>query len=132
REPRVLARIADGEALGTWLESGSEPENARRQWLASLVTFRGVVEIDDGAVEVLRTSGRSLLPVGVKSVSGDFERGDVLLCRDLQGREVARGLSNYSAGEASLIMGLSSRRIAETLGYGGEPELIHRDNLVLL
>ncbi|MDP5070797.1 MAG: glutamate 5-kinase [Congregibacter sp.] len=132
REPRVLARLADGEALGTWLESGSEPENARRQWLASLVTFRGVVEIDDGAVEVLRTSGRSLLPVGVKSVSGDFERGDVLLCRDLQGREVARGLSNYSAGEASLIMGLSSRRIAETLGYGGEPELIHRDNLVLL
>ncbi|MFT4872194.1 glutamate 5-kinase [Congregibacter sp.] len=132
REPRILSRLANGEALGTWLESGSAPENARRQWLASLVTFRGVVEIDDGAVNVLRTSGRSLLPVGVKSVSGDFERGDVLLCRDLKGREVARGLSNYSNEETARIMGLSSQRIAETLGYGGEPELIHRDNLVLL
>ncbi|MDB4476125.1 glutamate 5-kinase [bacterium] len=132
REPQVLARIARGEALGSWLESGSAPENARRQWLASLVTFRGIVEIDHGAVKVLRTSGRSLLPVGVTSVSGDFERGDVLLCRDPEGREVARGLSNYSAEEAARIMGLSSKLIAETLGYGGEPELIHRDNLVLL
>ncbi|WP_439106667.1 glutamate 5-kinase [Congregibacter sp.] len=132
REPQVLTRIAKGEGLGSWLESGSAPENARRQWLASLVTFRGVVEIDDGAVEVLKGSGRSLLPVGVKSVSGDFARGDVLLCRDAQGREVARGLSNYNACEVAQIMGLSSRSIAEILGYGGEPELIHRDNLVLL
>jgi glutamate 5-kinase len=132
REPLVLSRIAHGEALGSWLESGSAPENARRQWLASLVTYRGIVEIDHGAVTVLKTSGRSLLPVGVRSVSGDFQRGDVLLCRDPDGREVARGLSNYSAQEATQIMGLSSQRIAETLGYGGEPELIHRDNLVLL
>lgn len=132
RESQVLTRLADGEALGSWLESGNAPENARRQWLASLVTFRGVLEIDDGAVEVLKTSGRSLLPVGVKSVSGDFARGDVLLCRDGQGRDVARGLSNYSAEEAIKIMGLSSKLIADTLGYGGEPELIHRDNLVLL
>ncbi|MFK8043348.1 glutamate 5-kinase [Congregibacter sp.] len=132
REVKPLARLASGEPLGTWLESGSAPENARRQWLASLVTFRGVVEIDDGAVNVLKTSGRSLLPVGVRSVSGGFSRGDVLLCRDQQGREVARGLSNYSAEEVAQIKGLSSKKIAETLGYGGEPELIHRDNLVLL
>ncbi|EAQ98490.1 glutamate 5-kinase [Congregibacter litoralis] len=132
RHPQVLIHLAEGEALGTWLESGSAPENARRQWLASLVTFRGTVVIDDGAVAVLKSSGRSLLPVGVKSVSGDFERGDVLLCRDLQGREVARGLSNYSGKEVRKIMGLSSKNIAETLGYGGEAELIHRDNLVLL
>ena len=132
REAQPLARLADGEALGTWLESGSAPENARRQWLASLVTYRGVVEIDDGAVDVLKTSGRSLLPVGVRSVSGDFSRGDVLLCRDQRGREVARGLSNYSAEEVAQIKGLSSKKIAEILGYGGESELIHRDNLVLL
>lgn len=132
RESQVLTKLADGEALGSWLESGNAPENARRQWLASLLTFRGVVEIDDGAVEVLKTSGRSLLPVGVKSVSGDFERGDVLLCRDSQGRDVARGLSNYNAEETAKLMGLSSTLIADTLGYGGEPELIHRDNLVLL
>lgn len=132
RYAEVLIHLAEGEALGTWLESGSAPENARRQWLASLVTFRGTVVIDDGAVAVLKSSGRSLLPVGVKSVSGDFERGDVLLCRDLQGREVARGLSNYSGKEVRKIMGLSSKNIAETLGYGGEAELIHRDNLVLL
>lgn len=132
RTPDVLRRIADGEALGSWLESGSAPENARRQWLAGLVTFRGVVEIDDGAVEVLRTSGRSLLPVGVRAVSGNFARGDVILCRDSEGRDIARGLSNYSADEARRIMGLSSTRIPEVLGYGGESELVHRDNLVLL
>jgi len=132
RELQALSRLAKGEALGTWLESDNAPEKARRQWLASLVTFRGVVEIDDGAVEVLKTSGKSLLPVGVKSVRGDFQRGDVLLCRDSQGRDIARGLSNYSAEETLKIMGQSSKLIAGTLGYGGEPELIHRDNLVLL
>ena len=132
REVRVLARLADGEVLGTWLESGSAPENARRQWLASLVTSRGVVEIDDGAVSVLRAHGRSLLPVGVRAVIGEFRRGDVLLCRDAGGHEIARGLSNYSAAEVRQIMGCSSREIAGRLGYGGEPELIHRDNLVLL
>jgi glutamate 5-kinase len=132
REPDVLARIAAGELLGSWLESGSAPENARRQWLASLVTVRGVLEVDDGAVDVLRRSGRSLLPVGVRSVSGEFSRGDVVLCRDAAGREIARGLTNYSADEARRIMGQSSLMISQTLGYGGEAELIHRDNLVLL
>jgi glutamate 5-kinase len=132
RQPEALARIAAGEALGSWLQSGSAPENARRQWLASLVTVRGVLELDDGAVDVLRRSGRSLLPVGVRAVTGEFSRGDVVLCRDASGREIARGLSNYSADEARRIMGQSSLMIAQTLGYGGESELIHRDNLVLL
>lgn len=131
-ENQVLQRLEAGEALGTWLESGDAPENARRQWLASLVTARGEVELDDGAVAVLRESGRSLLPVGVRAVSGGFVRGDVVLCRDTAGREVARGLSNYSAQETQQIMGRSSSEIAVVLGYGGEAELIHRDNLVLL
>lgn len=131
-EERVLQRLEAGEGLGTWLESGNAPENARRQWLASLVTARGELEIDDGAAAVLRKSGRSLLPVGVRAVSGNFGRGDVVLCRDGAGREVARGLSNYSASEARKILGRSSSEIAVALGYGGEAELIHRDNLVLL
>lgn len=132
REEAVLTRLASGEGLGSWLESVNVPENARRQWLASLVTHRGTLEIDDGAVSVLRESGRSLLPVGVRSVSGEFNRGDLLLCRDCHGREVARGLSNYAAHEARRIIGRSSQDIPATLGYGGEPELIHRDNMVLL
>lgn len=132
REAATLERLAQGQGLGTWLESGNAPETARRQWLASLVTARGSVVLDDGAVRVLRTQGRSLLPVGVCDVSGEFQRGDVLLCCDGWGKEVARGLSNYSADEARQIMGCSSSQIAERLGYGGEAELIHRDNLVLL
>lgn len=132
RVPDVLSALARGDEKGTWLESGREPENARRQWLASLVTYRGVVTVDDGAAQVLRRDGRSLLPVGVRSVSGDFRRGDVVLCRDLAGRDVARGLSNYGAEEVERIMGCPSGDIAELLGYGGEEEVIHRDNLVLL
>lgn len=128
----VLTRLKAGEELGTWLESGDSPENARRQWLASLVTYRGVVVIDDGAEKVLRTSGSSLLPVGVTHVEGEFERGDVLLCRSASGQEVARGLSNYNAREAGKIRGRRTAEIRNVLGYGGEPELIHRDNMVLL
>jgi glutamate 5-kinase len=132
RTLNVLPRLAAGEALGTWLESGREPQRARHQWLASLVTAKGILELDDGAVTVLRSAGRSLLPVGVRAVSGRFRRGDVVLCRDAEGREVARGLCNYSADEARTIIGHASSRIPELLGYGGEAELIHRDNLVLL
>ncbi|MEM6775422.1 MAG: glutamate 5-kinase [Pseudomonadota bacterium] len=132
REDSVLARLAAGEQLGTWLESGSAPQSARRQWLASLVTTRGELVIDDGAVAVLRDSGRSLLPVGVSAVRGEFRRGDVVVCRDRQGVDVARGLSNYDAVEVRSILGCSSRQIAERLGYGGEAEVVHRDNMVLL
>ena len=96
----VIAKTAAGEQVGTWLQTGKRPENARKQWLASMVQVAGTVELDAGAVQVLRDSGRSLLPVGVRAVQGDFSRGDMVSCRDEQGVEVARGLSNYSADEA--------------------------------
>ncbi len=132
REDSVLARLAAGELLGTWLESGSAPQSARRQWLASLITTRGELVIDDGAVAVLRDSGRSLLPVGISAVRGEFRRGDVVVCRDVRGADIARGLSNYDAAEVRSILGCSSSEIASRLGYGGESEVIHRDNMVLL
>jgi glutamate 5-kinase len=131
-EARILERLAAAESIGTWLSSGQEPQRARRQWLASLVTPQGVLELDAGAVRALREGGRSLLPVGVVAVSGKFRRGDVVLCQDSAGVEVARGLINYDANEARRIQGHGSSAIPEILGYGGEAELIHRDNLVLL
>jgi glutamate 5-kinase len=131
RVDRVMQRLAAGEALGTWLESGKAPMTARKQWLASLMKSSGTLLLDDGAVRVLSRSGRSLLPVGVKAVQGHFARGDMVICVDAAGQEVARGLVNYSDKEARRIIGYSSDRIGDLLGYQGEPELIHRDNLVL-
>ncbi|HBX72397.1 MAG TPA: glutamate 5-kinase [Halieaceae bacterium] len=131
RHPDVVAQVASGSALGTWLRTGRQPENARKQWLAGMVRIPGSLELDAGAVRVLRESGRSLLPVGVCAVTGEFERGDMVLCVDPEGREVARGLVNYSAAEARRIMGRPSLEIAPLLGYQGDEELIHRDNLVL-
>lgn len=132
REPQPLQRLLEGQALGTWLESHREPQAARRQWLAGLVTYQGVLELDAGAVAVLRESGKSLLPVGVTAVRGRFARGDVVLCKDPNGVEVARGLVNYSSDESSQILRKSSQEIASVLGYKGEDELIHRDNMVIL
>lgn len=132
REVDVVTRVAAGEALGTWLRTGKQPQNARKQWLAGMVRVPGSVVLDDGAVRVLRESGRSLLPVGVCGVQGDFQRGDMVACRDGSGREVARGLVNYSAAEARRLQGQPSAAIEEILGYQGDTELIHRDNLVLL
>ena len=131
RHPDVVAQVAAGNALGTWLRSGRQSENARKQWLAGMVRIPGSLELDAGAVRVLKESGRSLLPVGVHAVTGQFERGDMVLCVDQEGREVARGLVNYSADEARRIMGRPSVEIAPLLGYQGDEELIHRDNLVL-
>jgi glutamate 5-kinase len=131
REPEVIVRVARGEALGTWLRSGERPHRARKQWLAGLVLTHGSLELDDGAVRVLREAGRSLLPVGVRRVHGEFRRGDMVSCRDAAGREVARGLVNYSAAESRRIVGRSSAEIEQQLGYRGDAELIHRDNLVL-
>jgi glutamate 5-kinase len=131
REPRVMQRLAAGEHLGTWLQAGKAPLAARKQWLAGLVRSSGTLVLDDGAVSVLSRQGRSLLPVGVQAVQGRFLRGDMVICVDGSGREVARGLVNYSAEEARKIIGQSSERIGELLGYQGDPELIHRDNLVL-
>jgi len=131
-EPGIVAAVAAGTAAGSWLRSGREPQRARKQWLAGLVQVVGALELDDGAVAVLRGAGRSLLPVGVRAARGDFRRGDVVACVDGAGRAVARGLVNYHASEVRRIAGRSSRDIEAVLGYGGDEELIHRDNLVLL
>ncbi|MEO0435511.1 MAG: glutamate 5-kinase [Pseudomonadota bacterium] len=131
-ESRPLQRLVEGEELGTWLESHREPQAARRQWLAGLVTYQGVLELDAGAVTVIRESGKSLLPVGVTAVQGNFARGDIVLCKDPDGLEVARGLVNYSSDESRRILRKSSQEIASALGYKGEDELIHRDNMVIL
>ncbi len=132
RVDNIVAVVSAGEPVGTWLRTGKKPQNARKQWLASMVRIQGSLELDDGAVRVLRESGRSLLPVGVRGVHGTFSRGDMVSCRDPEGREVARGLVNYSAGETRRIMGSASAAIEDILGYGGDAELIHRDNLVLV
>ena len=131
-EPDVLDRLLGGEAIGTLLEPGQAPLGARKQWLAGQLSVRGRLRIDEGAARVLIESGRSLLAVGVTAVEGEFSRGEVVACFDPSGTEVARGLVNYDADETRRIMGQRSDRIAELLGYVDEPELIHRDNLVLM
>ncbi|MCW9024127.1 MAG: glutamate 5-kinase [Gammaproteobacteria bacterium] len=131
RKSQVLAEILAGNSVGTLLKAAQEPVTARKQWLAGHLQMRGKLVLDDGAVKVLKTSGKSLLAVGVVSVDGSFERGEVVACVDQQGNEVARGLVNYRAAEVRLIKGQASERIEELLGYVDEAELIHRDNLVL-
>lgn len=128
----IVGSVAAGDDVGSWLRTGKQPENARKQWLASMVQIQGSVELDAGAVRVLCESGRSLLPVGVRGVHGDFARGDMVSCRDPDGREVARGLVNYSAADTLRIMGSASSAIEAILGYELDEELIHRDNLVLI
>ncbi|MCP3870975.1 MAG: glutamate 5-kinase [Gammaproteobacteria bacterium] len=128
----VLGRIGRGEETGTLLLPAEGPEAARKHWLAGHLQVGGSLVLDQGAVRVLRESGSSLLAVGVKEVSGSFFRGEVVSCVNEQGREVARGLVNYSSMEADRIKGQSSGRIKEILGYVNEVELIHRDNLVLV
>lgn len=132
REPNVLARLHQGEAIGTLLYPAQEPLAARKQWLAGRLQVKGRLRLDAGAVRVVREAGKSLLPVGVVDVSGEFQRGELVACDGPDGIEIARGLANYSAAEAKRIKGCSSEKIAELLGYVDEPELIHRDNLVLL
>ena len=131
-EPHVLQRIARGETVGTLLLPAQEPDAARKRWLAGQLQARGRLVLDAGAVRVLRERGRSLLAVGVVAVEGEFSRGEVVVCVDQQGREVARGLVNYSAEETRRIMGQPSHRFEAILGYMDDEELIHRDNLVLL
>ena len=132
REPSVLQKVAAAEEIGTLLTPGREPLVARKQWLAGHMQLRGRLVLDEGAVRVLRESGRSLLAVGVTSVEGDFSRGEVVVCVGPDGREVARGLVNYSAEESRKIKGQPSDQIEAILGYVDEAELIHRDNLVLM
>lgn len=131
-EDNVLVRLHQGEALGTHLKATSVKTVAKKQWLADHLRTDGKLILDGGAVTALKTEGKSLLPVGVLDMLGNFERGDVVACIDQSGQEVARGIVNYNAQEVKLIKGESSQQIAQLLGYVEEPELIHRDNLVVL
>jgi glutamate 5-kinase len=131
RERDVLIRLADGESIGTHLEARTPKLAARKQWMADHLQMRGSVSVDEGAVAKLREEGKSLLPIGVVEVTGEFVRGDVIAVLSPAGVEVARGLANYSAAEARLIARKPSSQIEGLLGYANEPELIHRDNLVL-
>jgi glutamate 5-kinase len=132
REPDVLLRLARGERIGTLLLAQTTPLAARKQWLAGQLSLGGRVRLDAGAVRALSRDGKSLLPVGVTGVEGEFERGAVIGCLDPEGREVARGLVNYSSSETRRIMRRPSSEIEGILGYVDGPELIHRNNLVLL
>jgi glutamate 5-kinase len=132
REQNILLRILAGEAIGTHLKPEQSRVAARKLWLAGQLQVRGTLGLDAGAVKVLRESGRSLLPVGVKSVEGNFSRGEMVACLSPEGVEVARGLINYSAEETARIIGHASDKIESILGYIDEPELIHRDNMVLV
>ncbi len=131
RKENVLQEIRAGNSVGTLLTSSSSRIAARKQWLAGQMQVRGRLTLDEGAVRVLKESGRSLLPVGVTAVIGAFRRGELVVCEAASGQEVARGLVNYSADEAKRIVGHSSDDIEGILGYVAEPELIHRDNMVL-
>jgi len=131
REPDVLIRLAGGERVGTQLSATTAVLTARKQWLADHLQLRGRVSIDEGAVRALNADGKSLLPIGVVQVHGEFVRGDVVACIGPDGREIARGLVNYSSAETRLIARRSTGEIESTLGFLEEPELIHRDNLVL-
>ncbi len=132
REPEVLLKLAQGQAIGTHLRAGQGKLQAKQQWMADHLRVAGKVTLDAGAVKVLRDQGKSLLPVGVVKVEGNFERGDVVACLDEQGQEVAKGLVNYSAAETARILRTPSNEIAQILGYVDESELIHRDNLILM
>ncbi len=132
RTADVLLRLRLGESLGTLFVPDQEPLLARKQWLAGHLKARGELHLDTGAARMLTQQGKSLLAVGVTSVKGDFTRGDMVLMVDPHGQTIARGLVNYSSLEASSIMGLASSSIESSLGYVVEPELIHRDNLVLV
>ncbi len=132
REANVLVRLASGEAVGTHLRSEQAKMLAKKQWMADHLRVSGELHLDAGAVKVLLTDGKSLLPVGVIGVEGSFERGDVVACLDPQGQTVARGLVNYSSAETARILRQPSSEIASILGYVDEAELIHRDNLILL
>jgi glutamate 5-kinase len=132
REDQVLTRLATGEAIGTQLTAQTAQLTARKQWMADHLQTAGKVVLDAGAVQKLTKEGKSLLPIGVIAVDGDFGRGDVITCTDEAGRAIARGISNYASSEARRIMRHPSADIAALLGFVEEPELIHRDNMVLL
>ena len=131
REPDVLVRLTRGESIGTLLVAQTQKTQARKQWIADHLKLRGSVTVDAGAAAKLRDEGKSLLPIGMTGVSGNFSRGEVIAIRDAAGAELARGLANYASNEARLICRKPSSEFEQLLGYVAEPEMVHRDNLVL-
>jgi glutamate 5-kinase len=131
REPDALLRLARGEAIGTLLVAQTQKQQARKQWMADHLQLRGAVTVDAGAVAKVRAEGKSLLPIGMTAVEGEFSRGDVIAVRGPDGQEFARGLANYASSEARLILRKPSSEFEKLLGYVAEPEMLHRDNLVL-
>ncbi|MBW0169206.1 MAG: glutamate 5-kinase [Hydrogenophaga sp.] len=131
REPDVLLRLVKGESIGTCLVAQTAKHQARKRWISDHLQMRGAVLVDDGAAGKIVGEGKSLLPIGMTGVEGEFSRGDVIAVRDARGIEVARGLANYASSEARLICRKSSQDFERLLGYAAEPEMIHRDNLVL-
>jgi glutamate 5-kinase len=132
RDPLALQRILSGEPVGTLLAASVSPLDARKRWIAGQQRAKGRLTLDAGAVHALTSRGVSLLPVGVVAVSGEFSRGEMVACENEEGRVVAQGLSNYSSSETLKMLGAGSEEIGARLGYVLEPELIHRDNLVLV
>ena len=132
REPDALIRLSQGEAIGTLLVAPTQKTQARKQWMADHLQMRGAVVVDAGAAAKVRDEGKSLLPIGMVLVEGEFSRGDVIGVRDPGGVEIARGLANYSSAEARLLCRKPSSEFEALLGYAAEPEMLHRDNLVLM
>ncbi len=131
REPDALLRLARGEAIGTLLVAQTPKQQARKQWMADHLQLLGAVLVDAGAALKLQAEGKSLLAIGMTSVEGDFSRGDVIAIRDEAGVEIGRGLANYASAEARLLCRKASNEFEALLGYAAEPEMIHRDNLIL-
>ncbi len=131
RAPDALLQIGRGQSIGSLLKPAQGVMAARKRWIAGQLQVRGQFHLDEGAAQVLKAQGKSLLPVGVRQASGNFERGDLVACIAPDGREIARGLSNYGSGDAQRILGARGDELAQRLGHPAEPELIHRDNLVL-
>ncbi|MDB5742148.1 MAG: glutamate 5-kinase [Polaromonas sp.] len=131
REPEALIRLIRGEAIGTLLVAQTQKMQARKQWMADHLQLRGSVSVDPGAASKVRDHGKSLLPIGMTGVQGDFSRGDVIAIRDADGTEIARGLANYSSAEARLICRKVSAEFEKLLGYTAESEMVHRTNLIL-
>ena len=131
REPDALLRLSQGDNMGTLLVAQTAKQQARKQWMADHLQLRGSVTVDAGAAHKVLTEGKSLLPIGMSGVAGDFSRGDVIAIRDEQGAEIARGLANYASAEARLLCRKPSHEYEALLGYTAEPEMVHRDNLIL-
>jgi glutamate 5-kinase len=131
REPSVLLRLTQGEAIGTLLVAQTAKNQARKQWMADHLQMRGSVTVDAGAAAKVAGEGKSLLSIGMTAVQGEFSRGDVIAVKNPDGLEIARGLANYSSTEARQICRKASSEFEKLLGYTGEPEMVHRTNLVL-